>query len=125
MDKNLKKLRTQIRILDTKIIECIKNRIILSNQIGLIKKQNGLKIKDIKQEKKVITYIKKTNHEPVDTKDLVALFDHIIRISKKSQKSIMKKKEVKNDYCDETQCQKKSNRLYHKNTKEKGVGSAS
>ena len=92
MDKNLKKLRTQIRILDTKIIECIKNRIILSNQIGLIKKQNGLKIKDIKQEKKVITYIKKTNHEPVDTKDLVALFDHIIRISKKSQKSIMKKK---------------------------------
>ena len=92
MDKNINKLRTQIKNLDTQIVKLIKNRIILSNQIGLIKKQKKLKIKDAAQENQVIGHIKNIDHEPIDEKDLVKLFNHIIKISRKSQRSVIKKR---------------------------------
>lgn len=103
MGNNIKKLRIQIKDLDTKIVKLIKNRIILTNQIGLQKKQLGLKIKDADQEKKVIDHIKNIEHRPINEKDLIKLFNHIIKISKKSQRSVIKEEE-KNDYCDESQC---------------------
>jgi len=104
MNNDLKNLRKQITDIDKKIIELLRNRISLSNQIGLIKIQKNLKIKDIKQEKIILARIKQIPHNPINTNDLIKIFTCIIKISRKSQKSTNKnniKNGVENDNCDE------------------------
>ncbi len=86
MSNNIQNLRNQIRSIDEKIIKLLQDRIRLSHQIGSIKKQKGLKIKDRKQEKKVLTHIETLTREPLYTQDIKQLYAYIIKICKKSQK---------------------------------------
>ncbi|MFO7889998.1 MAG: chorismate mutase [bacterium] len=106
MDNNIKNLRKQIMTIDKKIIKLLKNRICLSNKIGMIKNQRGLKIKDLEQEKRILAQTKNTPHDPIPTKDLIKIFTSIIKICRQSQKKLKKYHSIqkdgeKNDYCNE------------------------
>jgi len=87
MKHSIHNLRNEIKIIDEKIIALLQERISLSNQIGSVKKQRGIKIKDREQEKKVIAHIEAVPHDPLYTQDIKKLYSSIIRICRKSQKS--------------------------------------
>ena len=90
MDNNLKSIREQISAIDRKIIVLLENRFYLSNEIGIIKNNKGYKIKNLEQEKKVLAQIQITTQDPGITRYLVKIFTSIIKISRKSQKSVIK-----------------------------------
>lgn len=54
MNEELDRLRKEVDELDRKLIEIIKERLIISREIGNCKKKNGLKIRDRKREKEII-----------------------------------------------------------------------
>lgn len=86
MEHNIHNLRNQIRIIDEKIIALLQERITISKQIGSLKKQRGIKIKDREQEKKVIAHIENVPHNPQYTQNIKKIFTYIIKICRKFQK---------------------------------------
>lgn len=60
---NLKNLRSKVDDIDSQILSLIKKRLNLVTKIGQYKKENNIKIKDLKREKEVLDKIVKKAEE--------------------------------------------------------------
>lgn len=75
---NLDNLRDNIDKVDLQILKLFQKRTVLVSEIGKIKKENNLKIKDIKREKEVLEKIAKKAEDlklsPIFIKKIWELF---------------------------------------------------
>lgn len=85
MPLTLDELRSRISTLDWQIVQLLSERMKLARQIGHYKKENRLPLVDEQREKDVIHNICLLPHEGIDNKDLIRLYEEIIRISRNIQ----------------------------------------
>lgn len=80
-------LRKQVDCIDKKILLLLKRRFNLSNNIGLIKRHNGTKIKDKKRESVIFTNLmKEADKLRLDKKLIEKIWILIIKQSRIKQK---------------------------------------
>ncbi len=89
---DIAKLRLVIDQIDEKIMDLINRRLILAKQIGGMKKQSGIRIKDGGREKEIIERLLRKNHGPLDDDSLQHIFAAIIAEGRKIQKTDRKSK---------------------------------
>lgn len=91
MDK-IDDLRLMIDEVDSQLLKLILKRIKLSEKIGVIKKENGLKIVDKKREKQVLRSLtNKIKRYKIDGSSIGKIWKELFRLSKKKEE----KKNVK------------------------------
>jgi monofunctional chorismate mutase len=78
------KLRKEINKIDREIIILLKKRFEVSRKIGDYKKENNLKIRDLKRENEIIN--KKIKESKLDKKFVKNLYGLIFRESRRMQK---------------------------------------
>ncbi len=89
----IENLRKIINELDDILIETVARRMIVSRTVGVIKKQNKLKIKDPKREKELKAFHQKlAKKQGITYKTLQKIFELIMEESKRVQKSPAKAK---------------------------------
>jgi len=86
-DKTLKPLRNIIDRIDSDIVELINQRLSIGKHIGLIKKENGIKIHNRKREDEVIDNLRKSNNGLADFNTLQYIFKTIIEATREIQKT--------------------------------------
>ena len=71
-------LRQAIDEIDEKILNLINQRLSLAKQIGDLKKQGGIQIKDSGREKEILNRLQEKNNGPVGSDGLRNIFNAII-----------------------------------------------
>ena len=71
-------LRQAIDKIDEKILNLINQRLSLAKQIGNLKKQGGIQIKDSGREKEILNRLQEKNTGPLDNDGLRNIFNTII-----------------------------------------------
>lgn len=79
---NIKYLRNNIDEIDENIISLLESRFLVSENIGKIKKEQGLPVLDNKREDEIFSKIKDKNFE----KEIANIYKCILEESKKVQK---------------------------------------
>lgn len=83
--EDIKALRNQIDKIDNELIKLFENRLDIAKKIGDIKRNNSMKVVDLKREEEVIRK-KVSMVKDKDYSDLVqCFFKNIIELSKKVQ----------------------------------------
>ena len=72
------KLRQAIDDIDEKILDLINRRLSLARQIGNLKKQGGIQIKDSGRENEILRRLQEKNNGPVGADGLLNIFNAII-----------------------------------------------
>lgn len=89
----IKNIREKIDRLDKKILRTLQERLLLSEQIGKVKKKEGEKIYQPKREKEITEKLTKNGEKyNLDPKFVSKLFKLIIKESRKCQKRGFDKK---------------------------------
>ena len=83
--EELDRLRSRVDELDRELLEVIKQRLIVSKEIGNCKKKNGLKLRDRKREREVIEDM--LEKSSLDSDFIKKLFKLIIGESRRVQKN--------------------------------------
>ena len=86
MERELENLRNEINCVDDQLFDLLEQRFILSEDIGLYKKENNLPILDARREEEIINKIKKDYHESDHLDSLLKILDLILNESKNKQK---------------------------------------
>ena len=86
-------LRQVIDEIDEKILDLINQRLSLAKQIGDLKKQGGIQIKDSGREEEILNRLLAKNNGPVGAGGLRNIFEAIIAEGRNVQSSV----EFKND----------------------------
>ncbi|MCJ7812374.1 chorismate mutase [bacterium] len=73
-------LRQKIQKIDVELVDLLRQRMNIVLKIGQVKTEQGFPMQDNKREKEVISNVLKLPHDPIPSKDLLALFQHIIDI---------------------------------------------
>lgn len=89
MQETLTELRTQIEEIDEKLVALMKRRIQVVHQIGKVKAEKNLPVRDAKREEKVIEHILSIPHAPMKSSALKDLFQTIMRICREAQQPII------------------------------------
>ncbi len=85
MEKKLKELREEIDKVDERIIELLKRRLQLAQEIGKIKEGRGLQAFDLSREKQVIRRVLELNQGVIPEDTLKLIYSEIIRACRASQ----------------------------------------
>ena len=85
MKESIEILRQKIQDIDQELVRLIRQRIQTVLEIGQIKKNNLLPVRDPDREKQVLEYVRNTPHNPVRTESLENIFKVIIRASLEAQ----------------------------------------
>ena len=80
-------LRLTIDEIDTKILDLINRRLLLAQQIGVLKTQGGIQIADPWREKDIIDRLLRTNKGPLGATGLQRIFEAIIAAGRSVQKT--------------------------------------
>ena len=78
-------LRQAIDEIDEKILDLINQRLSLAKQLGDLKKQGGIQIKDRGREEEILNRLLTKNNGPVRTDGLRNIFEAIISEGRKVQ----------------------------------------
>lgn len=87
--QTLEQLRSEIDDIDSRILELIKNRIMIALQMGDLKKEQGRVVRDTARETQVLERIEALNSqsEPrIAEEDLRTLYSHLMTICLNVQK---------------------------------------
>lgn len=84
----LENLRKQLKKIDEELLALLNERLKVSKEIGLIKKEKGLKIRDKKQEKAKIEQLIGQNKGKLSPKTIQKIWKVIFKESKATQKSV-------------------------------------
>ncbi len=93
MQETLAELRLQIEEIDEKLVAMLKRRIQVVHQIGKVKAQKELPVRDPKREEKVIQHILGIPHAPMKSEALKELFECIMKICREAQHEIINDKQ--------------------------------
>lgn len=91
VQETLSELRMQIEEIDEKLVALMKRRIQVVHQIGKVKAEKNLPVRDAKREDKVIEHILSIPHTPMKSSALKELFQTIMRICREAQKPIIER----------------------------------
>ncbi len=91
-DTDISALRLAIDEIDEKLVELINRRLSLAQQIGSMKKQDGIQITDRRREKDIIDRLLHKNNGPLDANGLRRIFAAIIAEGRNVQKTDRKPK---------------------------------
>lgn len=80
-------LRQAIDEIDAKILDLLNRRLLMAQQIGVMKAQGGIQIADPRREKDILDRLLRTNNGPLDKKDLQRIFEAIIAAGRSVQKT--------------------------------------
>ncbi len=89
MQETLSELRMQIEEIDEKLVALMKRRIQVVHEIGKVKAEQNLPVRDARREEKVIEHILSIPHEPMKSTALKDLFQTIMRICREAQEPII------------------------------------
>jgi chorismate mutase/prephenate dehydratase len=85
---NISTLRLAIDEIDAHILDLINRRLLLAQQIGHVKQQDGIQISDQRREKDIMDRLLRTNSGPLDANSLQHIFTAIIAAGRSVQKGI-------------------------------------
>ncbi len=85
-DMRLNKLRNNIDDLDSKLLDLINRRLLIGQEIGKIKEQEGKQILDKSREQEILQRLSKINTGPLRDKTLNFLFNNIFSESREIQR---------------------------------------
>lgn len=80
-------LRLAINEIDEKMLELINRRLLLAKQIGNLKKEGDIQIKDSDREKKILDRLLQKNNGPLGKDGLQRIFAAIIAEGRNVQKT--------------------------------------
>jgi chorismate mutase len=83
--RTLKKSRTELDLLDQRLLTLLNRRLCITREIGKIKKRAGKKVYDAEREKEILDGLKRKNRGPLKEEDLKKIFATIMQVSRKSQ----------------------------------------
>ena len=89
MQKDLDVLRNKIQKIDHEIVSLLNQRIEAVQQIGQIKIKLGLPIIDKEREKRVLSHVMNTSHNPIYSNSIQNIYQHIIQICRETQMNTM------------------------------------
>jgi chorismate mutase/prephenate dehydratase len=78
-------LRLAIDEIDTTILDLVNQRLLLAQQIGQVKQQDGIQISDHRREKDIMDRLLRTNSGPLDANSLQRIFAAIIAAGRNVQ----------------------------------------
>lgn len=78
-------LRLAIDEIDTTILDLVNQRLLLAQQIGHVKQQDGIQISDHRREKDIMDHLLRTNNGPLDANSLQRIFTAIIAAGRSVQ----------------------------------------
>lgn len=85
-EETLKNFRTMIEVFDRDLIQTIAQRVIVSREIGLLKKKQSMPIRDSSREAKLAEFHKKCVEDfDADPELIDSIFKLILEASRKSQ----------------------------------------
>lgn len=88
---DLKKVRKEIDLIDNKILDLLKKRLLIVKKIGVWKSKNGMKVRDAKREGEMLSLLtEKANKKGLDGNFVVSLWKLILKNSRKNQEVIKK-----------------------------------
>jgi len=88
MKESIETLRKEIQEIDQKLVNLIRQRIQIVLEVGQLKKNHHLPVRDLNRENQVLDYIRQTPHDPVNTKAMEEIFQTIMRVSAEAQQDI-------------------------------------
>lgn len=92
LNADISALRLKIDALDEKILDLINRRLLLAQQIGGVKKQDGIQITDRRRETDILDRLVHTNNGPLDANGLRRIFEAIIAAGRNVQQTDRKSK---------------------------------
>jgi chorismate mutase/prephenate dehydratase len=87
-NSDISTLRLAIDEIDENILELINRRLLLAQQIGYVKQQEGIPVSDHRREKDIMDRLLRSNSGPLDAKCLQRIFAVIIAAGRSVQKKI-------------------------------------
>jgi chorismate mutase len=75
---NLSSLRLEIDRIDEQIVDLLSERASLAQEIGTLKGNTGITIKDKHREEAVLFHVQSYNQGPLSNDDIIAVFKRII-----------------------------------------------
>lgn len=78
-------LRQAIDEIDTTILDLVNQRLLLAQQIGHVKQQDGIQISDHRREKDIMDRLLRTNNGPLDANSLQRIYTAIIAAGRNVQ----------------------------------------
>ena len=85
MDKRIKKLRERIDEIDEEIIQLLKKRMGISNEVGKLKEELHIPVEDKKREKEIIDRLTKKAGKNLSEEQLIRIFTSVFKSSKQVQ----------------------------------------
>jgi len=85
MSRLIEKAREEITKTDEEIVQLLRRRMNLVLEIGRLKNEHGLPIRDDIRERKVLDHIRDIADEPLQKDELVSLFRRIIEMCRNAQ----------------------------------------
>ena len=85
MDKRIKKLRERIDEIDEEIIQLLKKRMGISNEVGKLKEELHIPVEDNKREKEIIDRLTKKAGKNLSEEQLIRIFTTVFKSSKQVQ----------------------------------------
>ena len=86
MDKRIQKLRERIDEIDEEIIQLLKKRMGISNEVGKLKEELHIPVEDKKREKEMIDRLTKKAGKNLSEEQLIRIFTSVFKSSKQIQK---------------------------------------
>ncbi|MDI6800405.1 MAG: chorismate mutase [Actinomycetota bacterium] len=83
--QTLRKRRSQIDLIDQKLLTLLNQRLSIALEIGKIKKEMGEKIYNPKREEEILKKLNLINRGPLKEEDLKKIFKKIMIVCRKSQ----------------------------------------
>lgn len=85
---SLKELRNRIEALDLNLLGLLNDRACVSLEIGRLKAQEGLDIRDPWREQAIFQYLAQHNKGPLKPRDIEEIFQSIVSISRRLQSTV-------------------------------------
>jgi len=88
---DLKKVRKDIDLIDNKILDLLKKRLLIVKKIGVWKSKNGMKVRDANREGEMFSLLTdKANKKGLDEEFVLSLWKLILKNSRSNQEVIKK-----------------------------------